>query len=344
MKVPAPVVAIGLAALVLLVGTALLQRGGTGGPIDLVASTTNGQPRGLLLLSLALSPIVVTDTAALVNATTVDAIGDLVVVVPPPEHSAFSTAEGEQLRQLAERGARVIVACDGNVERNRRLTALLATTGVACHALPTANDAASDAVVVDELAEIGPIQLLDRGRLVIDDSALGIVTLVTQRTTAADHPVVVSVGVGAGEFVVVGSMSVFANDGLQRANNARLLERLLGNRRQIVVDERHHRTRLSAVVGKARLQGPGPLTAALCALLLVPLGLLGLLPRRGERLIADTTDVTFTDVTDSDRTDISDDVMNTPSSHHTPVDARTAGLAAMLVRAGVSSRTTRTRT
>jgi hypothetical protein len=340
MKVPAPVVAIGLAALVLLVGTALLQRGGTGGPVDVVASTGNGQPRGLLLLSLAVAPIVVTDTAGLVKATTVDASTDLVVVVPPPEHSAFSTAEGEQLRQLAERGARVIVACDGSVERNRRLTALLATTGVACHALErlpqtTLDATAETSIVVDELAEIGPVQLLDRGRLAVDDNAAGVVALLTERTASADHPVVVSVGVGAGEFIVVGSMSMFANDGLQHADNARLLERLLGNRRQIVVDERHHRTRLSAVVGKARLQGPGPLTAALCALLLVPLGLLGLLPRRGERLVADADLADFTDVTD-----FSGDVGNAPSSHHTPVDARTAGLAAMLVRAGVSSRTT----
>lgn len=330
MKIPAPVVAIGLAALVLLVGTALLQRGGSGGPVDVVASTTNGQPRGLLLLSLLLSPTTVTDTAALTAATAV--VDDVVVLVPPPEHSAFSAAEGEQLRAIAERGARVVVACDGDDDRNRRLTSLLAGTNVACRALPRPETLEAAAAVVDVtiavdgLSDVGTIELLDRGRVHINDDARGVVALVTEHTPTADTPVVVSVGVGRGEIVVVGSMSVFANDGLGRADNARLLERLLAGRARLVVDERHHRTRLGAVVGKARLQGPGPLTALVCALLLLPLTLLGALPRRGERLA-------------SVDNDISDDVGATTTSAHPHPDPRTAGLAAMLVRAGLSSRT-----
>jgi hypothetical protein len=332
MKVPAPVVAIGLAALVLLLGTALLQRGGSGGPVDVVASTSNAQPRGLLLLGLLLSPTTITDSAALTAATAV--VDDVVVLVPPPEHSAFSLAEGEQLRAIAARGARVVVACDGADERNRRLTSLLAGTNVACRALPRPESlegalAVDVDIAVDGLADVGTVHVLDRGRVHVDDDAHGVVALVTEHTDTADHPVVVSVGVGAGEVVVVGSMSLFANDGLTRADNARLLERLLGERPRVVVDERHHRTRLGAVVGKARLQGPGPLTAAVCALLLLPLALLGALPRRGERL----TDH------DNDAADISDDVGTVTTSTHPHADTRTAGLAAMLVRAGLSSRT-----
>jgi hypothetical protein len=128
------------------------------------------------------------------------------------------------------------------------------------------------------------------------------------------------VGVGRGDVVVLGSVSSLANDGLAEADNLAVLRFLLGDRSRIVVDERHHLTRGAAAVARAVVQGPGPITALLCALLLVPLTMLSLAPRRGELLAGD-------------------DAMEVPAA-----EARVRGLASLLAAVGAPRAPTPTHT
>ena len=113
--VPAPVKALLAAALLLFVGAALLQHASPAGRSDPIASVRNGGPRGLLLLDLALTrlgrpPLRVDGDAALLQAITddgdgVDGVDGLLIVVPPPEQTAFSVAEATALVDVARRGA-----------------------------------------------------------------------------------------------------------------------------------------------------------------------------------------------------------------------------------------------
>jgi hypothetical protein len=127
----------------------------------------------------------------------------------------------------------------------------------------------------------------DGGRVVIDDEAAGVLPLSPVDDQAGGGVPGAVVAVGTGELVVLGSASVLANDGLAEADNARLLWWLTRGRARVVVDERHHLSRGAAAWQRASLQGPGPVTAIVCLLLLVPLAMLSLAPRRGELLADD---------------------------------------------------------
>lgn len=280
---PGPVKALLVAAVVLFVGAAILQRAGPAGRSDPIASVDNGGPRGWLLLWLALEQagrdvIRVDSDGALEQAVagTPGGAGDVVVLVPPPEQTAFSAGEVARLQALVASGVRVVVVCDPDKDRQKRLRSLLGPTGVRCigdtDTPPSTTTLAAPALKVFSR---------DGGRVLVEDEAAGVLPLAPAGNEAPSGAVV---AVGAGELVVLGSSSVLANDGLTEADNARLLWWLARGRARVIVDERHHLSRGAAAWQRASLQGPGPLTALVCLLLLVPLAILSLAPRRGELL------------------------------------------------------------
>jgi len=282
MRLSSPVLAVLIAAALLLVGTALLQSTTTTVRSDPIASVDNGGPRGLLLLRLALDADHVVTVGR--DAATLDAVtdpADTVIVVPPPEQSAFNAQETARLRDLAARGARVVVGCDAEPARRKRLRPLVEPSGLRCETLADTTPSSASVDVIG-IAGVRTLDVLDRGRLVLDEARAGLLPWTVEDKDG--RVVVASAVVGRGELVVLSSMSVFTNDGLRRADNAALLRMLVAGRGHVVVDERHHVTRFDAVVARARLQGPGPRTAWLCALLLVPLALLSWAPRKGELL------------------------------------------------------------
>jgi hypothetical protein len=313
--VPAPIKALLAAALLLFVGAALLQYASPAGRSDPIASIRNGGPRGLLLLDLALTrlgrpPLRVDGDAALLQAITDDGDGvdSMLIVVPPPEQTAFSAAEAAALVDVARRGARLLVLCDPDQDRQKRLRPLLKELGVAC---TTIDDDGAPGLPA-RLATSAPpgltLLVRDGGRVTISDEAIGVLPLTTTQDKIGVGGAIV--GVGRGDIVVLGSVSSVANDGLAQADNLAVLRFLLGSRYRVVVDERHHVTRGAAAIARAVLQGPGPLTALVCALLLAPLAMLSLSPRRGE-LVHD------------------DDSPDVPAA-----EARVRGLAALLASAG----------
>lgn len=312
---PTPLRALLVAALVLFVGAALLQRAGPAGRSDPIASVDNGGPRGLLLLALALTdagrPIVrVESDLGLQSATSDVAMDDVVILVPPPEQTPFSAAEARGLQDLARQGARVVVLCDPDSDRRKRLRQVLDGTGVRCVGT---SDAPEESLTLTTPS--ASLLVSDGGRVQIDEEAKGVLPLSPSAAAGGVGSVATIGSAGAvvvverGELVVLGSASALANDGLVRADNAAVLWWLLGGRSRVIVDERHHLTRGAAALQRASLQGPGPLTALLCAALLVPLVIASLAPRRGERL--------------------SDDAVSVPAAV-----ARVRGLAALLASSG----------
>jgi hypothetical protein len=283
---PRPLKALFVAAVVLFVGAAILQRAGPAGRSDPIASVDNGGPRGWLLLSLALGSagrdvVRVDSEGALAGA--IDSVGAAaaVVLVPPPEQTVFSAGEVANLQQLLADGARVVVVCDPDTDRQKRLRPVLAATGVRCVG-DTETQASTTALAVPALQ----VFVRDGGRVAIDDDARGVLPLVANDVgvpdEATNNVVGAVVAVGAGELVVLGSSSILTNDGLIEADNARLLWWLARGRARIVVDERHHLSRGAAAWQRASMEGPGPVAALLCLALLVPLTILSLAPRRGE--------------------------------------------------------------
>ncbi len=270
-----------LATAIVLVGGLLLKGASPASKSDPTASVDNGAPRGWLLLRLLLDAtghdVVVVkgvEGEGALSATS----ENRVVFVPPPERSAFSTAEASELLRVAEHGGRVVVVCDPLKARRNRLLPLLAHLNVTCS---EQENALSPSVAVSTFPAVpSPVYLRDRGRLVLQDKG-GLMPLLVSGDAKNPEVVAVVVAVGKGDVVVVGSGTVFANDGLAAEQSAAFLLWLVGERK-VVVDERHHRTRGRAVIGRAALEGPGPLTAAAMLLLLLPLSLLAFAPRQGE--------------------------------------------------------------
>lgn len=289
---PGPLKALLVAAVVLFVGAAILQRAGPAGRSDPIASVDNGGPRGWLLLSLALSSagrdVVRVDSdgalAAAVSASGAADVGaaGVVVLVPPPEQTVFATAEVAALQTLLAAGARVVVVCDPDKDRQKRLRPLLAGSGVRC-----VGDTETPSSTTTLAAPALRVFVRDGGRVVIEDEAAGVLPLSAPGDQSGEGVPGAVVAVGTGELIVLGSASVLANDGLSEADNARLLWWLTRGRARIIVDERHHLSRGAAAWQRASLQGPGPVTAIVCLLLLVPLAMLSLAPRRGELLADD---------------------------------------------------------
>ncbi len=288
--ISAPMRALLVAALVLLVGSAILQAASPEGRSDPVASIENGGPRGLLLLALALRQAGADVQRATSDAELEAAIGAarerVTIVVPPPEQAAFSVAEAKRLVAAADVGHRVVIACDPKSERRKRLLPIFGSLGARCvdqGELPATT--ATLALPATTASTSARLFVRDGGRVGIDEAAAGVVVVGADDN---DGVVAAVIGRGAGDIVVFGSTSSLSNDGLAEADNAAAAFALLapagaaGTR--IIVDERHHQTRGTLAIQAASAKGAGPMTALLCALLMIPLTLLSLAPRRGELL------------------------------------------------------------
>ncbi len=270
-----PLRALGVATFIVLVGGLLLKGAGPAGRSDPSAVVDNGAPRGFLALRLLLEArghkVDVVSTADLKDRAEGDCI-----IVGPAERSGYAPAEIEELWQAATRGARVVVVGDAHSARRKRLNPLLLTLGVEIDEVDEATAPTTATATMEPVPS--PVYVRDRARLRLKDKA-GLVPLLL--TAEGDGVVAVVKGMGKGDVVVVASASTFSNDGLGLEQSAAFALWLVGNRR-VVFDERHHKSRGRAAVARSLLQGPGPLTAALCLCLLVPLSLLSLAPRKGD--------------------------------------------------------------
>ncbi|MDP2341130.1 MAG: hypothetical protein Q8O67_09240 [Deltaproteobacteria bacterium] len=279
-----PLRALGLATFIVLVGGLLLKGATPAGRSDPSATVDNGAPRGLLALRLLLEAhgrsVEVVDEVGADTLKTRGA-GDLIFIAPP-ERSAYVGPEVDELWQAATRGARVVIVCDEHKGRNKRLAALLAPLGGECGKVDEATAPTTATATMEPVP--GPVFVRDRARLRLTDKA-GLVPLLVVDTdpvtTESDNVLAFVKSMGAGDVVVVASAGSLSNDGLGLEQSAAFALWVVGDRR-VVIDERHHKSRGRAVVARAALRGPGPLTAALCLFLLVPLSLLSLAPRKGD--------------------------------------------------------------
>lgn len=281
-----PVRALGMATFVVLVGGLLLKGAAPAAHADPTATVVNGAPRGLLGLRLLLEA----------HGHDVDVVsaGDFsgrgagdVVFVGPPERSGFSPAEVDDLWKAAGRGARIVILGDEQKARAKRIEPLLTTLGIESVKI---DEATTPTLAVATMEPVPtPVVIRDRARLHFTDK-VGLVPLLLTPDNSENNVAAAYKRMGRGDVVVVGSASSLSNDGIGLAQSAAFALWLVGDRR-VSFDERHHHSRGRAVVLRALLQGPGPLTAGLGLLLLVPLSLLSMTPRKGDAGTDDVNDV-----------------------------------------------------
>jgi hypothetical protein len=268
------------AAVLVVLGGAALRGAGATGRGNPTASVDNGAPRGLLGARLLLERDGTTVAVARDLAPLADGLTDglevrrLLILVPPPERDGLSPVEVDDLLALATRGARLVVLCDGDARRTRRLGPLLTRLGIEC----VVDGDAPISTTASSLVPGLPLALVlrDRARL-----QLGDVPGVLPLAAVGETPVAAVRSVGRGDAIVLASASSLANDGLAAGDGATLL-RWLTQGRTVLVDERHHDGRGRAVVRRARVDGAGPLAALVSAALLVVGSLLALAPRAGD--------------------------------------------------------------
>lgn len=276
-----PVILAVVAVVIIIVGGALLKGFADQGTSDPTSSVLNGAPRGLLGLHLLLrsSPALVIDVITRFDEDPAIAVGD-VVLVAPPERSAWTGAEVKALVADVERGAHLVVACDDEDARNGRLKALLIAAGVECYRADVAIGDESVTLAVGALHG-DALYVRGTGRVRPKGTAPAF-----SAWSAGPDAVVVKRSLGAGSITVLGSATVIANDGLAEAANAAFALREL-KRHRVLVDERHHRSRSRAAVLMAAAKGAGPITGLFALVTLVPLSLLALVPRPGDPPRAD---------------------------------------------------------
>lgn len=274
-----------LACALVVVGVAVVKGSTDVGAQDPAASTTNGGPRGLLGLKLLLAAEgqKVHARQRFGDALTPEGASpepsSLVVLVPPPERTAWTDTEVAELEGLAAAGARIVILCDDEETRNDRSRALLRAFGADCFRadVPIGDDSLTTAT--SSLVHDAPALFVrGTGRARPRAGAP-----MFAAWSAGSEPVVVQGVLGAGELVVVGSTTVWANDGLAERGNAALAVQTLARAGGVVVvDERHHGSRAATELIAAAERGYGPWTAVFALSLLVPLSLLGLAPRPGD--------------------------------------------------------------
>ncbi len=262
-----------------VVGALLLKGVATEGASDPRASIDNGGPRGLLALATWLAG----------RGIVVDAIrahGDLpasapaLLVVPPPEAARWREDEVAPLIARVRSGdLDVVILCDEDESKNGRLDAWRDATGLAC-----APGEPGDGTVGWRALGDGEASLFLRreGRVLAKEGAPALPLFVDE----AGHTRAAAIALGAGRVVLFGSTTPFSNDGLAQRDDAAVFLSLVRGGRAVFFDEAHHRTRGSDALAAAAA-GPGPRTAFLALLLLVPLSLLSLAPRPGDPPRAD---------------------------------------------------------
>lgn len=275
MKGSARVLLVTLALVVL--GSLMLRGFAEESKSDPTASVDNGAPRGLLLLRtwLARRGVDVIVLRAHDGEAPVPAAGRAVLIVPPPERAAWTKEEVRAHLARVQRGlVDVVVLCDEDEARQRRLGAWMDATGLRCRDVETGGPGVAVPVLPSPAARVF---VRGDGRVGSEDGAAAAPLWVDEegRTVAArvDH--------GAGRVVFVGSATPLANDGLAREQNAAFAWALLRGAPVVAFAEAHHRSRgREALAAAAR--GIGPATALFALALLVPFSLLSLVPRPGD--------------------------------------------------------------
>lgn len=257
----------------LVLGALLLQGLAAGEASDPTASADNGAPQGLLALALFWEQ----RGHEVTRRHSFDVPwpeGEALVVVPPPEGSVWTAAEARALLDRVDRqGLLVLVACDEEPQRARRLEALLGALGARCEMADSGQREASGTLP----GFSARLFVRGGGRVTLTDDAPAIPAW----TVEGGEGVAVRVYLGRGAVTVLGSASVLSNDGLAEGDNARFAAELLPAGARVVFDEAHHQVRGQQVLSEA-FGGLGPRLAGLALALLVPAVLLGFAPRRGD--------------------------------------------------------------
>lgn len=271
-----------LVTLVLVVAGAVFLKGYTeASTSNPTASVLNGAPRGLLGLRLFFAERQIPVERLAGFDDELPAPAGHVLLIPPPERTAWTDPEARVLLARVEGGEHVVVACDDEGPRTERLKALLDALGAECFRadVPIGDTALHNAAGVLpgyawNLSVRGTGRVRPRpGHSVVPAYVVGSDALVLRGA------------VGSGTVTVLGSATVLANDGLAAAENAAFALRTLSPRSphaSVLVDERHHTSRSRAAVLAAAGTGTGPLTGLAALALLVPLSLLALAPRPGD--------------------------------------------------------------
>lgn len=264
---------VALAVAAVLVGALLLKGVAREPSSDPTASVDNGAPAGWLALRLLLEE---REVPLVVRRAVSDAWpdGDALLVVPPPEAAGWTDSETTEVMTRVRAGQlSLLLVCDEDPLRNRRMARLLEAVGVACVPGAGAVDASARGTLP---AYRGTLLVRGTTRVATAGGSVAVPAWVDE-----DGDVVVRRRrVGAGEVTVLSSATVLANDGLARGDNAAFLLSLVPAA-GVVIDESHHKVRGAEVIERA-FDTTGPKVASVALLLLVPFVLLGFAPRRGD--------------------------------------------------------------
>lgn len=266
---------IGVAVAALLVGAVFLRDLARDPSADPTVSADNGAPAGLLALRLlleergrevALWRDFDTEPPSLQPGS--------VYVVPPPSLAGWTEEEADALIERVRRGERLIVLCDEQEAAVMRQRDLLRRLRIRCHK-PASE---SDGVALGTTPLFtGRVDVSGAGR-VSPSGARPSLPLVIDGTGAA---VVLAFAEEKGAVFAAGTATIFANDGLPLDANAALLLSVVGDGGRVLIDERHHGVRGQGALQRA-FSRTGPKVSMLALLLLVPVVLLGVSPRRGD--------------------------------------------------------------
>ncbi len=263
---------IGVAAAVIVVGLLLLKGVGSTERPPMVVAPDNGGPRGLLALATWLRGPRGLDVVVHDDEQPHAPAGDQLVIIPPPEAQTMREDAAHAVALGLERGAHVVVLCDEDNVRNRRLQRLFSVYGFQCLG---GDGPAADAT--STVVAPGSLRFLVHSDLSLSFDAAWAVPYVFDQGQAA----VATRRVGAGRLTVLSNGALVENDGLGEGQNAAYVLGLVQGRNQVVIDTSHHRLRQSRAAAAA-FGRAGPMTGFLCLLLLVLCAGLMLFPRAGD--------------------------------------------------------------
>jgi hypothetical protein len=266
-------------SVMLMIGGALVIKAcGDNATSDPIASVHNGAPRGLLALKLLLDADAIPVNVRMRARDPLPG-GPLTMVVAPPETSAFTDAEVQEIMQRVRAGDHLIILCDdAEGPRNHRLLPLLDTIGAECQRadVPLGDEKATRAQ--GTMPGYGAnLFVRGDGRVKAKEGAP-----VFPAWTSGSDELVDKRAFGDGLVTVIGSATILANDGLAQGDNAAFALAEIGSGRTVVFDERHHGSSSRAAFAAAAVHGTGPITALIATVLLLVLSLLSLAPRPGD--------------------------------------------------------------
>lgn len=275
-------VMVALGLLMLSVGALLIKGFAAETKSDPTASVQNGAPEGMLAWRMLLEN----------HQVKVTPIGDWQpleddtieqVWVPPPQGSAWTPEEVRAILDDVNGGKlELVLLCDEDEARHRRLLAFENMLGVRCQNEHEGRELFTAEPPAQRARGTLPsyratLEVTGTGRVNAPPEVLAIPAWVDED----QEVVVLRQPWGAGWVTVIGTTTLFANDGIARGDNAALAFTLLRDVRHIAFDEVHHSLRQNEVLARA-FAGAAPRVAGFALLLLLPVVLLGFAPRRGE--------------------------------------------------------------